>query len=187
MNATKPPIDLTKLLREWRNTTHLRKHEAGGPLFTLLYEDLVKIASNVNFSKAVEPRDLVHQLFVKWQSDAALKDWKNRAEFFRVAKAALRNLVLDRYRQGRRFSGSDHLVQIAAAETGDLEILRFLDALTAIGKDNPLWEEVLMMKYLEPATNSAIASAMGVSESTVKRLYQNADKELRRQLGLPEK
>ena len=187
MIDSEKPSKLTELLRDWRNSTHLRKHEAGGPLFAIIYDDLVKIAANVNFSHSVEPRELVHQLYVKWQGDAALKDWKNRVDFFRAAKAALRNLVIDRYREARRFTGDSPSQLGLGAEAEDLEFIRFHDTITEIGQEDEVGGQVLLMKYYSPDTDEQIAKALEVSEATAKRLFKKTDAELRRRMGLPPK
>lgn len=187
MIDSEKPSKLTELLREWRNSTHLRKHEVGGPLFAIIYDDLVKIASNVNFSNSVEPRELVHQLYVKWQGDAALKDWKNRVDFFRTAKAALRNLVIDRYREAQRFSEKTPSQLGLGAEAEDLEFIRFHDTITEIGQEDELKGEILLMRYYSPDTVEQIAEALKVSRATVNRLIRKADSELLRRMGLPPK
>jgi DNA-directed RNA polymerase specialized sigma24 family protein len=43
------------------------------------------------------------------------------------------------------------------------------------------------MKYLNPMTDEEIAASLGVSEATAKRLYRDADRELLKRKGLPQK
>ncbi len=178
---------LTSQLREWRGSTRFRNHQAAGPLFNRIYGDLVRIATTVNFSKDIDPRELVSQLYMRWDH-ATLREWNSRVEFFNLAKVALRNLVIDRYREAKAFQHAVPLNDNLAAETAELEYIRYFDAVEDIGNDlGPVYADILTLKYLSSDTDAQIAAAIGVSESTAKRYYAAADIELRKRMGLPPK
>ncbi len=171
------PLDtlgLTALIRRWRGSTRMRGHHVANDLFERIYGELVTIASQADYTKAIDPRDLVNQLYVKWQGDAALRDWNSRREFFAFARKALRNLVIDHYRHDRRLNTLLPFDEKAVVAPRTLSFVDFDEIITQIGAETPVFGEVLTLKVYSFYTNDQIAEALGVSKSAAKRYFHAA-------------
>src|SRR5687767_2936778 len=96
--------EITHLLRRWRSGDA----GAGDQVIDRLYPELRRLAMHyMSFERpghTLEPTALVHELYIKLMSGAAL-DWKDRAHFFAFAARKLRHILVDharRVRSGQR-------------------------------------------------------------------------------------
>ena len=172
----------TTLMRRWRHSTRHRNQEAASPLFEQIYDELVKVAAQADFTSAVDPRELVNQLFMKWQGGAALRDWQSRTEFFNLARRALRNIVIDRYRDERRLKTLLPFEEAALLDPQSLSLVDTDEIITQIGKKTPMFGRVLVFKAYSYYTDEQIAEALGVSEATAKRYFNAAKAEFHERL-----
>ncbi|BDC49788.1 hypothetical protein F183_A21040 [Bryobacterales bacterium F-183] len=168
------PLNLTELLRRWRGTRRVRNKEAANELFEIIYKDLVSIASHMPRTQDLDAQDVVHKLFLKWQGDAALKDWNSRKEFFSFARTAMKRLCIDEYRKKRRVRTHLPFDEALNQAASSLTVVNIDELLGEIGKTNAVYEEVLTLKIFSKSNDEEIAKMLDVSEATSKRYYAAA-------------
>lgn len=176
-NNNRPNV--TSLIEKWRNDTYVRNREIAGQLFPLIYDDLVKIAQRIPFSERVDAREIVHELFMKWQEGGRLPNsWKNRAHFFATARVAMRHLLIDNHRQRK----SEFNVAFDDGSFSTVDFLLVDEILSDIGKAAPRFEAILYYKLVVGLTDEETAEALEVSEATAKRQFKAAKSKLREYL-----
>lgn len=179
MNAKLP--GRTSVIRGWRGHTRQRNKELEEPLFREIYEALVKLAREADFTKSIEPAELVNELYLKWQGGAALQDWQNRMQFYTFARRALRNMLIDGYRKGKNLK-VEVLMDYCGGELLDMNHVDVNQIITDIGNETPAYGQVLTLKAYSFHTDEEIADALGVSESAAKRYFNKAKAEFRKRL-----
>jgi DNA-directed RNA polymerase specialized sigma24 family protein len=175
------PHDLTELLREWRGSTRFRNVEKADPLFRRIYEDLEQISASVNFLHGIEPAELVNNLYLKWHDGAALPNWDDRIKFYRLAKCALRRLVIDLYRQEKRAGIETSLEGLNLAGRAEVPYELADDIMDEIGDETPTFGTVLLLKA-NGCTDVEVAEALGVPEIRAKRYWAAAKAEFKKRL-----
>jgi RNA polymerase sigma factor (TIGR02999 family) len=123
---------------------------------------------------------LVHETFLKLSANAAVQ-FPDRARFLVYAGRAMRSIIVDfaRQRLSERHGGDalhvTFTVQLAdGAAAGELEILRVHEALDALGKLDERMAKVVELRYFGGLTEVEIAEALGVTDRTVRRDWEQA-------------
>jgi RNA polymerase sigma factor (TIGR02999 family) len=123
---------------------------------------------------------LVHETFVKLSANATAQ-FPDRTRFLVYAGRAMRSIIVDFARQrltARRGGEAVHVtftVQLAdGSAAGELEILRVHEALDALGKVDERMAKVVEMRYFGGLTEVEIAAALGVTDRTVRRDWEQA-------------
>jgi RNA polymerase sigma factor (TIGR02999 family) len=166
--------DITYLLRQWRSGDA----EAGQQVIDRLYPELRRLAAHYMSyerpSHTLQPTELVHELYIKLASGAAM-DWKDRAHFFAFAARKLRHILVDHARHVR--SGHHALAQTRIASpsqhiwTGESEadILALDSALSKLESIDNRSCQALELRYFAGLTDEESAEVLGVSAPTVRR------------------
>jgi RNA polymerase sigma factor (TIGR02999 family) len=166
--------DITYLLRQWRSGNA----EAGQHLIDRLYPELRRLAAHyMSFERSghtFQPTELVHELYIKLMSGAAM-DWKDRAHFFAFAARKLRHILVDHARHVR--SGHNALAQTRIALprqhgwTGESEadILALDSALSKLEAIDNRTCQALELRFFAGLTEEESAEVLGVSVATVRR------------------
>src|SRR5262245_20448602 len=130
--------DITGLLLAWR----AGDKEAPGRLFTLVYDDLHRMAhrqiSSGRGDRTLNTTAVVHEAYLRLV-DQSRAEWADRGHFLAVASRVMRHVLIDyarRHRAAKRGGGIDrvHLDETAMATRGQAATLIALDeALDRLG------------------------------------------------------
>lgn len=158
--------------------------QAAGKVFTLLYEDLRKLArSRLRQHRTMTLLDttsLVHESFLKLVGQASLPV-EDRHHFFAYAARVMRSVIVDFARARlaeRRGSGEEHVVldtelseKIAGPES---DVLRVHEALEVLQQAEPRLAQIVEMRYFGGLTEVEIAEVLGLTDRTVRRDWNKA-------------
>jgi RNA polymerase sigma factor (TIGR02999 family) len=170
---------VTNLLRRWGTGDT----DAESELFSRIYSELRRLARQCLRNEAaavtLQPTALVHEVYVRLAEGEAI-DWKNRGHFLALACRAMRRLLVDhaRARQAAKRGGAFQQVtlggELAAVDANRAELLAVHEALKRLEAIEPRQSRVVEMRYFAGLSLEEAASALGVSERTVKRDWKLA-------------
>ena len=171
-------MSVTELLGQLRGG----RREAFQDILPLVYEELRRIAHR---ELSARPSDtlcttaLVHELYLKLV-DAESVDWEGRAHFLGVAAVAMRYILVDRARRRcaekrggarRRITLDDDAI---GADDQAESLLELDDALSRLALIDPRLARVVEMRFFGGMTEAETATALGVTERTVRRDWVKA-------------
>ena len=177
------PGEITGLLARVRDGDHA----ARGELIPLVYRDLERIAAAyVADGESLEPRGLVHELYLRLAS-AAL-DARDRRHFYAGAALAMRQILADRARRrlAAKRGGAGLRVTLSGLDGGGdpTDAVAIDLALTRLEQLSPRQARVAELRCLLGLTVVEVADVLGVSERTVHGEWRLARAWLVRELGL---
>ena len=153
-------------------------------LFAETYEDLRRLArARLRAAPRVTVLDtvaLVNESWLRLNQAGRLRP-QDRAHFIRYAARAMRSVIVDhaRRRLAERRGGDRARIELTTsiasdAPGGESEILNVHDALEQLGTTDARAAEVVQMKYFAGMSETDIASALGITERTVRRDWTKA-------------
>jgi RNA polymerase sigma factor (TIGR02999 family) len=167
-------------------------HGLAADLLPLFYEDLKRIAQRErrrgSSSHTLQTTALVHEAFLRLRS---AKGWNDQQHFLRAAALAMRHALIKhattRLAQ-KRGNGAVHLpltegLQVAADQ--DETLVALDEALTRLGQESERLARVVECRFFAGFDELETASALGISERTVRRDWTLARAWLHRELGSP--
>jgi len=170
-------------------TELLQRVNAGDPgardaLFSALYEDLRKLArSRLRRSETItllNTTSLVHESYLRYLNAREL-EFVDRGKFFAYAASVMRSIVIDEVRKrraDRRGGSAEHVPldtgAIDSQAADDDQILRVHEALDELSALDPRLARVVEMRYFAGLGEEDIASALGVTDRTVRRDWDKA-------------
>jgi RNA polymerase sigma-70 factor (ECF subfamily) len=129
----------------------------------------------------LQPTALVNEAWLRlidWES----VEWQDRAHFFGLAAQIMRRILVDYARARQREKrGGDEGLQVSLSEAADVptergaDLVALDDALQALEKLDPRQARVLELKFFAGLTNEETAEVLGVSRSTVRRDWSQAE------------
>ena len=153
-------------------------------LFAETYEDLRRLArARLRAAPRVTVLDTVALVNESWMrlNQAGRLRPQDRAHFIRYAARAMRSVIVDyaRRRLAERRGGDRARIELTTsiasdAPGGESEILNVHDALEQLGTTDARAAEVVQMKYFAGMSETDIASALGITERTVRRDWTKA-------------
>ncbi|MGZ3199221.1 MAG: ECF-type sigma factor [Croceibacterium sp.] len=166
------------------SAARLGDKEASGQAFSLLYDDLRRLARSRlrqhQTMTSLNTTSLVHESYLRMIGAQSLPV-EDRQHFFAYAARVMRSVIVDfaRARRAERRGGeADHIVldtsisgQIAAPEN---DVMRVHEALETLEQADPRLARVVEMRYFGGLTEPEIAEVLGVSERTVRRDWEKA-------------
>jgi len=181
---------VTRLLLNWQSGDKAALDD----LMPLVYHELRKLASSYLKSErrdhTLQPTALIHEAYLR-MVDQDLPQWQNRAHFYGVAARLMRQILVDhaRTRRASKRGGEQPRVSLDDAPPvfthEDATSLLMLDeALTRLAELDERKSRVVEMRAFGGMSVEDTASALGVSEPTVKRDMRLAQAWLRRELKL---
>lgn len=169
---------------------------AADALVPLLYADLRRLARrqrwSVSAGETLQTTALVHEAYLKLrQSEAFVDD----AHFLRTASIAMRQVLINLARAAtadKRGANAPHLdidalddrPEMAAADGRTL--LEIEDALQRLAAVSPRLAEVVECRFFGGLSEEQTASALGVTDRTVRRDWIKARAWLQVELGGPD-
>lgn len=182
---------ITQLLVKWSDGDQAALDE----LMPLVYDELRRLARSYLRSQrqghTLQPTALVHEAYVR------LIDQKNlslhsRAQFFGLAAAAMRSILVDhaRRRGAAKRGGSHYIVSLDEAEgltgrTGGtiVDLVALDEALNALAAIKPEHSRVVELRFFGGLTIEETAEVLGISHATVERDWAFARSWLRREMS----
>ena len=169
--------DVTRLLLAWREGDE----QAPGELFTVLYQELRGLAHAL-LRRQQQPHSLpttglVHEAYLKLANRSRL-DLRDRGHFLALAARAMRQVVVDHAR--RRAAGKRGVALVvleeekAGAGVPTVDILALDEALSRLEGLEPRLSRIVDMRFFGGFSVEETASALNLSERTVKRDWQKA-------------
>jgi RNA polymerase sigma factor (TIGR02999 family) len=167
-------------------------HGLAADLLPLFYEDLKRLAQRErrrgSSSHTLQTTALVHEAFLRLRS---AKGWNDQQHFLRAAALAMRHALIKhataRLAQ-KRGNGAVHMpltegLQIAADQ--DETLVALDEALTRLAQESERLARVVECRFFAGYDEAETASALGISERTVRRDWTLARAWLHRELGPP--
>ena len=153
---------------------------SAGELLPLVYEELRRIAAHKMANEApghtLQPTALVHEAWLRL-AGAGGATWQNRAHFFSAAAEAMRRILVESARRKQRLKRGGELER-ADIEAVDLplplpdeELLALDEALGRLTAFDARAAEVVKLCFFVGLTHEQAARELGVSVSTVERLW----------------
>lgn len=178
--ATAHETSLTRLLGELR----AGRRDVLDRILPLVYNELRRVAHR---ELAVRPADtlsttaLVHEVYLRLFANESERNWKNRAHFLGVAAIAMRGILVDlaRRRVAAKHGGTRQRVTLDEELVGSLEnrsalLLELDDALTELAAVDERLARVVECRFFGGMTEPETATALGVTERTVRRDWVKA-------------
>jgi RNA polymerase sigma factor (TIGR02999 family) len=158
--------------------------EAVEKLYAEHYPELRRIAHarlvSGGRNTVLDTTALVHESFLKLCGISAAA-FPDRSRFFVYAGKVMRSVIVDlvRQRQSQRHGGDIGLVTLTTqiedpANSGEAQILRIDEALKRLAELDPRMAQVVELRYFAGMTEPEIAEALGVTDRTVRRDWQQA-------------
>ena len=183
--------------------------EAGDPsaphdLLPLVYEELRKLAAhriaNENPGQTLQATALVHEAYLRLvdADPAKRQQWDGRGHFFAAAAEAMRRILIERARRGKRVrhgggrvrldlerldSVHQQLADGAECDGGAADELLALDeALGRLEAEDPAAAGVVKLRYFTGLTIEEAAGSLGISVRTANRHWAYAKAWLHQEL-----
>ena len=156
-------------------------------VFDILYDQLRSLARrqlNRHGRQTLDTHDLVHEAYVKIAGNQP-QDIADRGHFLCLSARAMRQILVDHARskiRQKRGSGAhketlkdDHVRVNMHFE----RVLAVDQALARLGRNDSRLASIVECKFFAGFTEVETANALGLSERSVRRLWQHARSELR--------
>ncbi len=161
-------------------------------VFALLYDELHRLAhlqlGRHGSKREIDTTELIHEAYVKISKNQ-VGDWVGQGHFLCLAARAMRQILVDSARQKMRLKRGagahqktlrdHHAVVVHQID----RVLAVDQALTKMADIDPRMTSVVECKYFAGFTEEETATALGMSERTVRRLWTQAKIQLRKDLG----
>ncbi len=178
-------------------TNILRAAQAGDPnaardLAVVLYDELRELArremSKERSDHTLQPTALVNEAYLRLVGGKEVT-FADRESFFAAAANAIRRVLVDHARRRARDKRGGGRVRVpldgldVAEVFEDEELLVIDDALAKLAEMDPAKARLVELRFFAGLSIEELVSAMGVSESTIRREWRLARAWLRTQLG----
>lgn len=158
--------------------------DAAGRAFSLLYDELRRLARSRlrqhQTMTLLDTTSLLHESFLKLVGNQALPV-QDRHHFFAYAARVMRSVIVDfaRARLAERRGGDAEKVVLDTTLSGSVaapedDVLRVHEALEVLAQADERLAQVVEMRYFGGMTEVEVATALGLSERTVRRDWEKA-------------
>ncbi len=156
--------------------------ERAAALLPLVYDQLRAIAAARLIGErpghTLQPTALVHEAYIKLLGDRRIP-WAGRAHFYAAAADAMRQLLIDhaRARGRQKRGGGRRRVHVRNLEdlvfsSDCVEVMVLDDAFRRLEVHAPEVASVVRMRFYAGLSVSETASALAISQTTVKRRWE---------------
>jgi RNA polymerase sigma factor (TIGR02999 family) len=158
-------------------------------LLELVYDDLRRLASaymqNERSDHTLQATALVHEAYMRlvdWKNVS----WQNRAQFFSVAAAVMRNVLIDHARAKRSQKRDGHKLilddAISLPDRRPIDLIALDDALQALEKIDSRQAKIVELRFFGGLSIGETAYILKISEATVRREWTFAKAWFQREL-----
>jgi RNA polymerase sigma-70 factor, ECF subfamily len=182
-----PQHELTDLLQAWRSGDRA----ALDRLVSLVYAELHRLAHHYIARErpglTLQTSALVNEAYLRL-IDASQVDWRDRAHFFAVAAALMRQVLIQyaRLRHSQKRGGSALRVEFSEAfipsPERDADLIALDDALNDLARTDPREAKIVEMRFFGGLSEAETAHVLGISDRTVRREWDHAKVWLLREL-----
>jgi RNA polymerase sigma factor (TIGR02999 family) len=187
MAAVVPQI--TQLLRAWGDGDL----EALSQVVTLVEAELQRLAHHYLAKErrghTLQAPDLVNEVYLRLV-DYHQAEWDNRAQFFGLAAKLMRHVLVDhaRHRNYQKRGGEALRVSLSVADKEpapslDFDVLALHTALTHLEHLDPLYSQIVELRFFGGLSIEEIAGLLELSPRTVARKWESARIWLHRELS----
>jgi RNA polymerase sigma factor (TIGR02999 family) len=185
------PRTITRLLADWGagNRTALDK------LTPLVYRELHELARTYlrrgHRSQALQPTELIGELYLRLLDRSLPAQWENRSHFFGIAARLMRLVLVDHARARRAAKRGRDADLVTLEETTVLspgrapDVLEVDEALSRLAELDERKARVVELRYFGGLKREEIAAALDLTLPTVKRDLRLGEAWLRRYLKGP--
>jgi len=154
-------------------------------VFELSYDELRRLAryrlQTVERAAVLDTTGLVHECYLRLASAKKLAV-EDRVHFFRYAGRAMRCVIVDMARgalrtkrgNGERPLSLSTTICESTSAAAEEEVLSVHDALDDLAQIDPRLVQVVEMRYFAGMTEADIATALGVTDRTIRRDWEKA-------------
>jgi RNA polymerase sigma factor (TIGR02999 family) len=174
--------------------------QAAEQLLPLVYDELRRLAAQRLAREApgqtLQATALVHEAYLRVAGDEAPPNWNGRGHFFAAAAEAMRRILIERARRGRRLrhGGGRTRVDLDEVDAAHLQLdstgaesaeqlLALDEALTALESEDPAAAGVVKLRYFAGLTIQDTAAALDISVRTANRHWAYAKARLYQELN----
>jgi len=167
--------------------------QAASELLPLVYDELRRLAAaRIAAEKpgqTLQATALVHDVYVRLVGSEPTQGWNGRGHFFAAAAEAMRRILVDnaRRKQSQKHGGDrqrqDFDADALVAPEADMDLIALDTALSRLAQHDPVKAKLVELRYFAGLTGEQAASVLGISASSVDRLWIYTRAWLRRELG----
>jgi len=179
----------TLLLRAWTRGDVQARDE----LFDLVHRDLRARAAGFlrreRRDHTLQPTALIHETYLRLV-DHQRVDWQSRAHFLAIAAKMMRRILVDHARRRNAVKRPANVLRVALddrigrVDPVACDVLALHLALEDLARIDEGQAHIVELRYFAGMSEDEIASAMGVSRSSVTREWQMARAWLYRRLTI---
>ena len=149
-----------------------------------MYDELRKLAASrladERPGQTLQPTALVHEVWLRLESDGREQSWESRGHFFAAAAESIRRILIDQARRKKavRHGGEyrridlEDVEQIAESRSGDL--LALDEAIARLEVEDPKKAKLVKLRYFAGCSHQEAAQMLDVSRATADRWWQYA-------------
>ena len=154
-------------------------------LFAAAYAELRRLARSRlrdgGRNTVLDTTSLVHETYLRL-SKSVRTPFADRTRFFVYAGRVMRSVIVDLVRQRRAERHGGDMLRItltgepgdAAKLAGEAQILEVNEAIEALSKVDPRMAQVVELRYFVGLSDAEIGEALGVTDRTVRRDWEQA-------------
>jgi RNA polymerase sigma-70 factor, ECF subfamily len=179
--------EISQLLVNWSNGDATAREK----LLPLVYDELRQLARSYlrreRNNHTLQPTALVHEAYLRLVNEQAVT-WQHRAQFFGLAAAMMRNILVDHARRQQADKRGGGAVAVSLSEADrfssqqDVNLLALDEALQRLAAHSPQHARVVELRYFGGLTIDETALALAVSHATVERDWAFARAWLKKEL-----
>jgi len=162
-------------------------------LLPLVYEELRKLAAarlaQDKPGQTLQATALVHEVWLRLVGATKSSHWNSRGHFFGAAAEAMRRILIDRARDGKRLKRAGRRERIdldrieIALNTQPDDLLDLDDALARLASEYAQCAELVKLRFFAGMSLGDAAAALGIPRRTADRHWAFARAWLHRQLS----
>jgi RNA polymerase sigma-70 factor, ECF subfamily len=158
---------------------------AAAELLPIVYEELRSLASGFfrdqKPGNTLQPTALVHEAYLKLVDQSI--DWHSRRQFFAVAAAAMRSILVDHARRKgalKRGGGANgkrvplHHADATPVTLDEPTILAIDEAMSRLAELDPRKAKLVELRFFAGLTSEEAAEALGIARSTAAEEWRVA-------------
>ncbi|MDP3737631.1 MAG: ECF-type sigma factor [Hyphomonadaceae bacterium] len=154
--------------------------KARDTLFNLVYRELVQVAAallRTDRKTSLSSGDLVSETVLRLIALDRI-EWQDKAHFLALSARVMRQVLVDQARRRATDRRQHHKVtlisQLGAHGSLELELDQLEKALIRLAAIEPRHAEVVELRFFGNLTLEEVAEVLGMSGSTVKRIWRSS-------------